>query len=169
MGQLFRWGAMIKWDEMIGNDMDDFSAFLQNYWNLTQTSTCAECGDDWADEDFALTKAYLFLFGVVNWYGRKQKLSIPETYAVYMEFLVSHVGLPQQAARELAGHLSLLVESSDAVQPFLQAGEQSVQKFVDGNLNASKDLAKTLRTQKAFGIWCELSGTNNESIAAAAF
>ncbi len=169
MGKLIRWNKMIKWDEIIEHDKDDFSMFLQNYWELIQVSTRAECGDDWTDENFALTKAYLFLFGVVNWYGRQHKLSIPDTFARYMNFLVDHVGLSQESAQELVGHISFLVESSDDVHPYLRAGEKSVQEFVDGNQDASRELANTLLTQEPFGVWADLSARNSASASAAAF
>ena len=163
MGVLVNWNDNVKWDEFISSETDEFSTFLQNYWNLTQESTRNECGDDWLDESFALTKAYLFLFGVVNWYGRQQKLSIRDTYTTYISFLTDHVGLPEVSAQGLVDNLSFLIESSNEVRPYLQAGEQSIQEFVEGNMDAPARLAKTLRSQEDFGVWSELSGPESSS------
>jgi len=168
MGEIMRWNEMIKWDEFISSNTDEYGTFLQNYWNLTQASTRVECGDDWSDESFALTKAYLFLFGVVNWYGRQQKLSIAETYTTYVSFLVDHVGLPQESTQNLIDNLSFLVESSAEVHPYLQAGEQSIQEFVEGDVEAPVRLAKTLQTQEDFGVWSELSNSSSKSVSAIA-
>ncbi|MDH3695311.1 MAG: hypothetical protein OER96_12160 [Gammaproteobacteria bacterium] len=159
---------MIKWDEIISSDTDEFGTFLQNYWNLTQASTRVECGNDWPDESFALTKAYIFLFGVVNWYGRQQKLSIADTYTTYVRFLMDHVGLSQESAQNLVDNLSFLVESSNEVHPYLQAGEQSIQEFVEGDMEAPAWLAKTLQTQEGFGVWSELSNSSSKSVSAIA-
>lgn len=168
MGQLIRWDEMIKWDNIVSGEADNDAKFLLKYWNLAQESVQLECGDDWSDEKFALTKAYIFLFGAVNWCSRRQKLSISDTYSAYVSFLIDHAGLPRKAARKLVRNLSFLVENSDEVHPYLRAGEQSVEEFVDGNKDAPVQLAHTLRTQESFGVWSELSETIPTPIAATA-
>lgn len=123
----------------------EFTNFLTHYWSILQGRTNAHCGDEWKNDLESLSHAYLFMFGAINWYGRKNGLPIDQILSIFAMFSIQHLDVSTQDTQKMLDELIEHIEKSDAAVDIIIEGQEAVIAFLNDNLEALDRLSAILK------------------------
>ncbi len=131
--------------EEINEQTAGFTNFLTHYWSVVQGRTDAHCGKEWKKDMDSLTHAYLFMFGAINWYGRKHGLPIDQILSIFAMFSIQHLDVSTQDTQRILDELIDHIEKSDATVDIIIQGQEAVIAFLEDNMEALDRLSAILK------------------------
>jgi len=131
--------------EEINEQTAGFTDFLTHYWSVLQGRTNTNCGKQWQNDMESLSHAYLFVFGAINWYGRKNGLPIDQILSIFAFFSIRHLDVSTQGTQRMLDELIDHIEKSDAYLDIIIEGQEAIIEFLDDNLEALDRLATILK------------------------
>jgi len=131
--------------EEINEQTAGFTNFLTHYWSVVQGRTNANCGEAWQKNMESLSHAYLFMFGAVNWYGRKNGLPVGQILSIFAMFSIQHLDVSTQETQRMLDELIDHIEKSDAAVDIIIQGQEAIIEYLDDNLEALDRLATILK------------------------
>ena len=93
----------------------------------------------------SLSHAYLFMFGAVNWYGRKNGLPVGQILSIFAMFSIQHLDVSTQETQRMLDELIDHIEKSDAAVDIIIQGQEAIIEYLDDNLEALDRLATILK------------------------
>ncbi|MDH3694615.1 MAG: hypothetical protein OER96_08610 [Gammaproteobacteria bacterium] len=124
-------------------DTDHFLDFLERYWNITLTHVSEQMGALWDYQVAWRLDADIYLFGIINHFGRQTHLTIDQTLSLCVVFLTERMHMNLVEAQQTLHRIIRHVEARDTCA-YLQAGEQALDAFTHGDFTSAHRLGDLL-------------------------